>query len=130
MGQTVHSTILDLSEGNTLGIRLQGRLTKGDNATFLPTLDEVIVKFERFRLLIELKGLQGLEPGELWQKLGFESRHFEGCERLALIAEGDWMKAVDVLSRPFPNGNSRCFSPAELRKAWVWLKSGEKPSGN
>ena len=47
MGQTVHSTILDLSEGNTLGIRLQGRLTKGDNATFLPTLDEVMAKHQR-----------------------------------------------------------------------------------
>ena len=129
MGQTVHSTILDLSEGKALGIRLQGRLTKGDNATFLPTLDEMMAKHKRFRLLLELKGLQGIEPVELWQKLGFESRHFEGCERLALIADKDWMKAVDILSKPFLNGSSKCFSPPELRQAWVWLKNGEKPSG-
>jgi hypothetical protein len=122
MGQTVHSTILDLSEGNILGIRLQGRLSKGDNATFLPTLNEVMATHKTVRLLIELKGLQGLEPGELWEQLGFREHHFSGCDRFALIAEGEWMKAMDVLSKPFPIGSSKCFSPSELRKAWVWLK--------
>jgi stage II sporulation SpoAA-like protein len=122
MGQTVHSTILDLSEGQTLGIRLQGRLTKEHKATFLSTLDQMMTEYEKVRLLLELKGVQGFDPAELWKQLNFEERHFQGCERLALVAEGDWAKAADVLCKPFLGGMAKCFSPAELRKAWVWLK--------
>jgi hypothetical protein len=123
MGKTVHSTKLDLSEGNVLGIRLQGRVTEEDYREFLPEMETIIEEHGSIRLLLELKGIQGISPGALWEDLKFDVKHFRDYERLALVGDEQWEKSVATLSKPFVEGEVEFFPPEKLREAWVWIKA-------
>jgi stage II sporulation SpoAA-like protein len=123
MAQAIHATTLDLSEGNVLGVRLQGRITAEDYAEFIPEMERIIEQHGSLRLLVELKGIQGITPAAIWEDLKFDARHFRGCERMALVGDKDWEKHLATLSKPFVAGEVRFFKPAELRSAWSWIKS-------
>ncbi|MFA5506778.1 MAG: STAS/SEC14 domain-containing protein, partial [Vulcanimicrobiota bacterium] len=100
----------------------EGRLMDEHNEKFLSRIDRMITEYTTIRLLLELKGLKGFAPDELWRQLNFQDRHFQACERLALIAEDDWAEATEILREPFSKGDVKCFPPAMLRKAWAWIK--------
>ena len=123
MNQTIHSTKLDLSEGNALGLRLQGKLTADDYDQFLPEIERVLEKHDKVRLLIELKGVKGITPKALWKDLKFDIRHFRDIERLAVVGEEKWDEVLTTLSKPFVGGEVKHFQPSELRSAWSWIKS-------
>lgn len=122
MAQVTRATTLDLSEGNVLGIRLQGRLQEQDYSEILPEMERIMKQHGTLRLLLELKGIQGIEPAALWGSLKFDLRHFAHYERLALVGEEEWEKVLGVLSQPFVKAEVKYFPPAELREAWAWVK--------
>ena len=125
MAQVTRATTLDLSEGNVLGIRLQGRLQEQDYSEILPEMDRIIKEHGKLRLLLELKGIQGIEPAELWESLRFDQSQFADYERLALVGEEEWEQVLAALSEPFTQGEVKFFPPVELREAWAWVKGTE-----
>ena len=130
MAQVTRATTLDLSEGNVLGIRLQGRLQEQDYSEILPEMARIIDQHGKLRLLLELKGIQGIEPSALWESLKFDAGQFANYERLAIVGEEEWERVMPALSRPFVQGEVKYFPPAELREAWAWLKGIEPAPGS
>lgn len=121
--EAIKATALDLSEGNILGLRLQGRLEKEDYDRILPMIENLIKEHGRLRLLLELKELRGITPAALWEGLKFDVRHVNDIERLAIVGEPGWKEWLATLSNPLVSGQTRFFEPAQLRAAWTWLKA-------
>ena len=123
MAQAIHATKLDQSEGKVLGVRLQGRVTADDYAEIIPQMEQIIDQYGALRLLVELKGIQGMTPGAIWEDLKFDARHFRDCERMAIVGDKDWEKWLATLSKPFVSGEVRFFEFHDLREAWAWRKA-------
>lgn len=121
--EAIKSTILDLSEGKCLGIRLQGRLEKEDYDEFIPRLEQVIETHGKARLLLELKGIRGITPAALWEDIKFDVKHIRDIERLAIVGDADWQQWLVSMSKPIISGDAKYFEPKELRAAWAWLKN-------
>lgn len=118
-----HITILDQSQDNVLGLRLQGRLTDQDLLTLAAELQEVNDLHGHLRLLLELKSIKNYSPSELWEAISLHTPPLRDVERLALVCDSeDYKRWLDTLSGALIGGEVQYFEPSQLRAAWEWIK--------
>ena len=123
MTVVTHFHLLDQSQDNILGARLQGRLTETDLRNFSEELKERSAAHGRMRVLLELKVIKGLTPEELWEDLRTGSPELLQSERLALVChDEDYRRWLAALEASLIEGEVQYFEPQELRAAWQWLR--------
>ena len=72
-------------------------------------------------------------PGALWEDTKFGVNHFHDIERLAVVGEKKWQKAVTELCKPLTTATVRYFDGKELDVARAWVRGddvGYEPNGN
>jgi len=62
----------------------------------------------------------------LWEDTKFGVRHFHDIERLAIVGEKKWQKALAVFCKPFTTAIVRYFEAGQLGGARAWLEEGLK----
>ena len=118
-----HLTILDQSQGNVLGARLQGKLAESDLRSLGTELQDRSSQHGRLRVLLELKSIKNFTPSELWEAMRTATPEVQEVERLALVCDDeDFRRWLAALSTSLLDGEVRYFEPAELRSAWEWVK--------
>lgn len=100
-------TWLSESDGNTLGLKVAGKITSEDYEAFLPRFVEQV---------------SSIEPAALWQELKFDSKHLKDVERCALVGDSAWEKWMAKMSTPFMKGEVKFFEPEAMDEAWAWLR--------
>lgn len=107
---------------NTLEVQVSGKLRHEDYQRFVPLIEEAIKEYGKVRLLVEMTDFHGWKGAALWDDLKFDVKHFTDIERLALVGEKSWEKAMSVFCRPFTTATIRYFDRSELNEAREWLK--------
>jgi hypothetical protein len=123
MTVVTHLTILDQSEGNVLGVRLQGRLRDEDLRGFAEELSARASAHGRLRLLLEFKTLKGVTPNELWEDMRLSTPQIQEVDCLALVCDDeDYRRWMAALSSALIEGEVQYFQPSDLKLAWEWVK--------
>jgi hypothetical protein len=110
------------SQGNILGVKVNGRFTNRDYQVFLiPRLQDLIKAHGRVRVLLYLdKDFQGWEL-EAIRNHPFGLQHKDDLQKIAVVG-GSWRLRLELkLVTPFMAGEVRTFSPEELAAAWTWV---------
>ena len=114
-------TILEEGPGNTVTVRLTGKLTSADYELFVPEIERLTEVHGTIRMLVELVDFHGWTAGALWEDTKFAARHFSDIERLALLGDSKWEKGMAVFCKPFTRAKVRYFERSDFAQAKAWL---------
>ena len=113
-------------EGNTLAIRVSGKLTHEDYQSFLPKLEEKIKQAGKVSLLLELDNFSGWDLKAAKDDFIFGLKHMGDLERIAIVGDKAWEHWMSIMVKPFLLlGSVRYFNREELQEAWNWLREKE-----
>jgi len=111
---------MDQSEGNVLGFRAVGNITKEDYATLTPAVEAAIKEYGSIRLLMDLTHFKW-EKAEAWgSDFGFGKQFHESIERMALVGNASWEKHLTKFAAPYYAKEAKYFENDD--DAWDWVK--------
>jgi hypothetical protein len=114
--------------GKLLIIRVTGKLTREDYKSFVPKVEELILKFGKIRMVLEMRDFHGWDTGALWEDIKFDIRHFSDIESLALVGDKKWEKGMSIFCKPFTKAQIKYFDLTEIYKAYEWIRAGLETS--
>ncbi len=114
----------ELFGGRLVKIAATGKLTRASYDSFTPELDSLVVTHGKIRLMFEMIGFEGWTLGAAWEDLKFGCKHFNHIERIAIVGDRQWEKAMVVLCKPFTRAKVRYFDITEVDSAKEWISEG------
>ena len=115
-------TIEAQAGGKILVVHATGKLHADDYATFVPQVEQLIAQHGKIRIIFDLHDFHGWSPDALWQDIKFDARHFADIERLAIVGESAWERAIAAACRPFSLAKIRYFDRSEISEANDWIR--------
>ncbi len=112
---------LEESGGKILVIRVSGTLIKAEYKHFEREFERLLGQHGKLRVLFDMSGFHGWEPGAAWEDIKFDIRHFADIERLAIVGEKKWQHGMATLWKPFTEATTRYFDHTEVAQAKKWL---------
>ncbi|MCA8953495.1 MAG: STAS/SEC14 domain-containing protein [Planctomycetes bacterium] len=112
--------------GRVVAMHVSGRLTHEDyERTILPRLERALAEDGKLRCFAVLDaGFTGLTPHAMWDDLKFDLAHRKDFERIALVTDSGFVRAVLRLFRPLFSGEMRLYPLAKQSEAEAWLLEG------
>ncbi len=114
--------IEDAPAGKIITLVIAGKLEKVDYEKFIPELEKFIEQENKIRLVVELRDFQGFSAGAMWEDTKFGLKHFNDFEKLAVIGNKAWEKAMTAFAKPFTMAKVRYFDESERDEAMEWIK--------
>ncbi|MFQ5426221.1 MAG: STAS/SEC14 domain-containing protein [Gaiellales bacterium] len=112
---------LDRSAGSVLGVKCVGSITKDDYGILVPAVESVVDEHGSVRLLIDVSEFRWEKIGAWWSDLSFGRTYRKKIERLAIVGDRSWGKALAKVSAPLFAREAQHFVDAEA--AWAWLEA-------
>ena len=115
--------ILPESQGNILGVKAEGKLTKEEFQEILvPRLKAIIAEHGGVRVLFCLdEDVKGWDLAAL-EHDGFGRNDLKAFERVATVG-ATWQLSLEMkMLALLLSGEVRNFSRAELPEAWTWIR--------
>ncbi len=116
--------IEELFDGKLVKVIASGKLSRDSYEFFTPELDSLIEQNGKIRLLFEMIYFEGWTLGAAWEDLKFGCKHFSDIERVALVGDKKWEKAMVIVCQPFTKAKIRYFDIAEIESANDWITEG------
>ena len=113
---------LQTEHENLLVVRASGKLTKDDYAALLPKVDQLITEHHKINILFDMHDFHGWEVAAAWEDTKFAFDHFRDIERLAVVGEKPWQKAMAVICKPFTQAEVRYYTHEQSDQARQWLE--------
>jgi hypothetical protein len=114
--------------GKLLIISVTAKLTREDYKSFVPKVEELILKFGKIRVVFEMRDFHGWDASALWEDIKFDIRHFSDIESLALVGDKKWEKGMSIFCKPFTKAQIKYFDLTEIYKAYEWIRAGLEDS--
>lgn len=114
-------TLEHKSGGNILEVHVSGRLATEDYRVLVPEFERLVQTQGKIRILLQMKDFHGWNPGALWEDIKFDAKHFADIERIAMVGEKKWQKAMSQFCRPFTTAHIRYFDQMQIEEAEAWL---------
>jgi len=114
--------------GKILIISVNGKLTRDDYKSFVPKVEELILRFGKIRAVFEMRDFHGWRAGALWEDVKFDVKHFSDIECLAFVGDKKWEKGMSIFCKPFTKARIRYFDLSEIYKAYDWIRDGVESS--
>lgn len=102
-------------------IQATGTLQKEDYEKVVPALEEKIERAGTLDALIDIQGLEKVEPRALLEDLRFDVRNKDNFRRVAIVGGGKLGDVATKISNPFFEGEMRHFDQGEIASARQWL---------
>lgn len=115
--------VLDESTGNTVGIQVDGKLTKDDYGVLIPYFENLINECGPLNLLCDMTRLDGMEIEAFWEDFKFGIRHLGDFKRMAIVGDQSWLEWLTKVFNPLVKTEVKYFPPQEMKDAWTWVKS-------
>jgi len=108
--------------GNSLRVRVSGRLKVDDFDALTQQVDSIISKFGTVRVLIDATGFQGWDSIAAFEThAGFIKAHQQKVERIAVIAGHEWQHWLVGAIRLFVHPEVRAYDIGNEEKALQWI---------
>ena len=115
--------ILDESSNHTIGIKVQGKLTKEDSEGLIPYLENRITEDGQINLVWDMTDFTGMEIEGFWEDLRLGMQHFGVCNREAVVGDQKWVEWFSKTIKPLGKTEIHYFSPDQVNEAWIWAQS-------
>jgi len=113
---------MDESEGNVLGFKAIGTITKADYDVLIPEVQTIVDKEGSFSLLLDLTQFQW-EGLEAWRSdFQFGRKFHNKLDKLAIVGKQSWTKWIATIAEFFSSKHTKCFQPTDIDLAWEWIK--------
>ncbi len=116
-------TLNEEADGKILGIKVSAKLSKEDYQQFVPTVERLIKKHGKLRMVFEMHDFHGWEMSALWEDIKFDVKHFRDIERLAVVGERKWEAGMAAFCKPFTTAKIQYFDQTKSGDAWTWIRS-------
>lgn len=120
--------LLPETQDHVLTLRLSGKLNSQDYDDFIPQIDRLIKEFGRIRMLVVMDDFHGWTAGAFWEDAKFGAHHYSSIERLALVGDHNWEKAMAAICKPFTAATVRYFDQSQSAEAAAWIHEGSPVS--
>jgi hypothetical protein len=114
--------IEDAPMGKIISLVIVGKLESYDYEKFVPQLEELIEQEGKIRLLVELRQFGGFSAGAMWEDFKLGVKHSNHIERLAVVGNKAWERAMTAFAKPFTTAKVRYFDESKLPDAKNWIK--------
>jgi hypothetical protein len=85
-------------------------------------LDATIEAAGSARLLVDLTGLEGVEPAAVWEDLRRTVGKLDAVERMALLGDERWQEWLAGASGALTPVEVHTYPPDQSAAAWGWLR--------
>lgn len=122
--ETVMFRRLTGSGGDVLGYAVEGEVTTQDVAAMQADIETAIHDHDSVRVLLDLEGLEQVEPSAVWQDLKMLREYVGSLERVAIVGDERWHEWSAVASELV--ADARFFEPHHSERAWAWVRNDER----
>lgn len=102
-------------------VHFYGELTLADFREFEAAVVRERLHAPRLRLLMDFTGLAGYTLDVAWEELKFTRVHAHDFQRIAVVADGQWVPWLGWVEAAFTDAEVRVFD--NVPAAEVWLKA-------
>lgn len=110
---------LDVDGDTTLGFRISGVVGRDDYTVLVPEVTDVVEKFGKVNLLLDLRELKWEKVTAWGSDLRFGKEFHGKVERLAVVGDGLLQKFVADLAKPFYAKAAQRFATVEEGREWL-----------
>ncbi|KLU05567.1 hypothetical protein RISK_002199 [Rhodopirellula islandica] len=111
----------EVAQGKFLEVHVSGQLDRETYQRLVPGAEEQIEKYGKIRVLFAMHDFHGWDAGALWEDIKFDAKHFQDFERIAIVGERKWERAMAVFCKPFTTASVRYYDESEIDEAREWL---------
>ena len=115
--------ILDESSGHTIGIKVNGKLTKEDVEGLIPYLENRITEDGQINLVWDMTDSTGMEIEDFFEDLQLGMQHVGACRRKAVVGDKKWEEWFSKTIKPLGKTEIHYFSQDQVHEAWIWAQS-------
>jgi hypothetical protein len=102
-------------------LTVAGRVTDADLKSNIVRLTEDLERNGKTRILEVIQNLTGMEPQALWTDVKLGLPLVNKVNRVAVVADQAWIRAVSHMGHFFTSADLRIFEPAQLDEARRWI---------
>lgn len=107
---------------DVLAIEAIGEVTDEDyRKTLIPKAEAMMAKGPVKMLYVIGKDFTGFRLEALWDDTVFGVKHWHDFNRVAVVADHNWLRAMVSMFRPFFHGDVRLFGLSDLPAAKEWI---------
>ena len=110
------------STGNTVGIQVDGKLTKDDYGVLIPYFENLINECGPLNVLCDMTKFNTMEVEAFGEDFKFGIRHLRDFKRMAIGGDQSWLEWLTRVVTPLVRTEMKYFPPQEINDAWVWVK--------
>lgn len=109
------------------GFRIGGEVTREEYHQITRQIEDALEEYGTpICLLIEVRDLEGIDAGALWDDLRFAVRHWHDIEALALVGEADKLGRLARVGGTISPTEVRQFEPDAIHEAWEWIRERDR----
>lgn len=105
-----------------VALEARGKLTHEDYKAVTPMLESALAVVENphIKALVDVRGLEGLEPRAAWDDLKLGLKHGGKFERIAILGSKKWHQAAAKVGDWFISGNMEQFEDESRALSWLF----------
>jgi hypothetical protein len=103
-------------------VQVIGKVERRDYDVFALRLEEMVRMHGKLRVFVELVDFEGWSAGGLWEDVKLAFKHYLDFERIAVVGESEWEKAITDLSTLFTAAVVRYFDVEDKESAEAWVR--------
>ena len=105
-----------------LGFEASGRVTHEDyRDVLIPEVESLLAHGPGNMLYVIGEDFTGFDLEALWDDAAFGVRHWRDFQRIAVVADQQWLRAAVSMFTPFFPGEVRLFPRSEMAVAKDWV---------
>jgi len=102
-------------------IEIDGKVTRDGYQKLLEKMKAQIAEGAPVSYLVELKNLNGVEMGAMWEDLKFGLSSMKHMKRIALVADQNWVEWFSKIADPITRVAIKTFHKNQEYEAWEWV---------
>lgn len=110
-----------LEDKPVMWIEIDGEITRAGYLKLLEKMKAQIAEGAPVSYLIELKNIDGVEMGAMWEDLKFGLGNLKHMKRIALVADQKWVEWFSKITDPMTRVEIRTFHKNQEYEAWEWV---------
>jgi hypothetical protein len=107
--------------GRILVVELIGTLVEEDYKPLSEEFMRLAKIYGKISVLLDMTRFKGWDMAALWQEAKFDLQHLNKMERLAIVGEKRWQRAIASAAKPFTSAEVRYFEAADAAQARQWI---------
>jgi hypothetical protein len=115
-------TVTMENTGKYLVIDASEKLRREDYERLVPEVEHMMKDRGNVRMLFHMHNFHGWSAGAFWADAKFGVHHYRDIERIAVVGEKRWQRAMTTICRPFTQAKIRYFAGDQEELARQWLE--------